>query len=520
MLGKCKVYNIIGKMHKKTAIIMGAGVAGLAAAYELAEKSDIKPIVYEADSAVGGLAKTIDYKGNKMDIGGHRFFSKSDKIIKWWLNFLPLQESGNSILTTDKVMLMRPRKSRILFERNFFEYPLSQDVSMPFKLGLNRSCRIMASYIKSKIYPIQNECNLEDFFINRFGEDLYKIFFKDYTQKVWGVPCSEISNEWGEQRIENLSLSKIALSAFKNNSLSNNRAFLNNKVEKSLTKQFLYPKLGAGQLYEEVANSVKEKGGIINLNHKIIGIEHNDKRIISIKVKDLNSGQIRTECADYFISTIPLKELIEHFGKNTPEEISQAAAKITYRDFITVGLLLKNLKLKNKSQKLGFTDNWIYIQEKDIKAGRIQIYNNWSPYLVKDSSNIWLGVEYFCNQGDSFWQKAEKEIIEGAIEELEKIDFAEKKYLLDAVVVRMPKAYPAYLGSHKHLPSIKEFTDNFKNLFLVGRNGMHLYNNMDHSILTAMAAVDNIINGIATKSNLWTTGTMDIFSKNNQTAVN
>jgi len=391
---------------------------------------------------------------------------------------------------------------------------------MPLKLGLNRSCRILASYLKSKLSPIQKESNLEDFFINRFGNDLYKIFFKDYTQKVWGIPCNEISSEWGQQRIENLSLGKVALSALKTAAFRDNRASFSDKTIKSLAKHFLYPKLGAGQLYEEVAASIKEKGGAIKLNHKVIGVKHNDNRIISIKIKDLNSGLVTEERADYFISTIPLKELIEYFGKNTPEEISQAAAKITYRDFVTVGMLFKRIGLKNTSQDSSLKDNWIYIQEKDVKAGRIQIYNNWSPFLVKDPSTIWLGIEYFCNEGDNLWQKTEKEIINLAIEELEKINFAAKENMLDATVVRMPKAYPVYLGSCQRCSSVKNFTDNFKNLFLIGRNGMHLYNNMDHSILTAMAAVDNIIHGVETKSNIWKAGTMDASSGNGQTTAN
>lgn len=479
---------------QKKAIIIGAGPAGLTAALELLEKTDIIPIIFEATSDIGGISKTVNYKGNRIDIGGHRFFSKSDKIMNWWLNILPL-ENPPQIDPQDKddVMLARSRLSRILFLRKFFDYPISLSWNTISNLGFARMCKIGLSYIKSSIFQ-RREKSLEDFFINRFGEELYSTFFKDYTQKVWGVPCSQIKSEWGTQRVKGLSVAKTILNAitkpFKKHDLSQKNQ------ETSLIEQFMYPKLGPGYMWEKVAKIIQEKGGIIHLNQKIVEINSDENQIDSVTVEDTQTGETIVNSADYFISTMPVRELILG-NKNVPEDIHEVAEGLKYRDFMTVGLLLDKLKIGT------IPDNWIYVQESDVKLGRIQIFNNWSPYLVKNQENTWLGLEYFCNEGDELWNMPDTDFADLAMTELEKIEIIDKKDVLDSVVIRMPKAYPAYFGSYENFDKIRNFADKFENLFLIGRNGMHRYNNMDHSMLSAMQAVENILNGTKTKQNIW-----------------
>jgi len=512
-------------MGQRTAIIIGAGPAGLTAAYELLERTDIKPIIYELSADIGGIAKTVQYKGNRIDIGGHRFFSKSERVMQWWQNILPLQgsPSKDDILVnrnsscfkggnapdpekTDRVMLFRKRISRIFFLRKFFDYPISLNLNLSSNLGMTRIIKIGLSYIKIRLSPIKNESSLEDFFINRFGRELYQTFFKDYTQKVWGVPCDKIKPEWGAQRVKGLSISKTIHSALKN-IFSKNSSLEQKDIETSLIKQFMYPKLGPGQLWEEVARIIQEKGGEIHLNKKVIGFEHQDKKIASAKVKDEVSGDITTKEGDYFFSTMPVKDLIQSFGKEVPKEVHEVADGLMYRDFITVGLLLSKLKVKNETRIKTINniipDNWIYIQEKDVRVGRLQIFNNWSPYLVKDESTAWIGLEYFCNEGDDLWNKSDDSFAKFAIDELDKIEIIKKDDVLDSVVIRMSKVYPAYFGTYDRFHVIRSFVDRFENLFLIGRNGMHRYNNQDHSMLSAMIAVDNITKNIKSKDNIW-----------------
>lgn len=482
-------------MMSQTAIIIGAGPAGLTAAYELLNKSDILPIVFEMDTIVGGISKTVNYKKNKIDIGGHRFFSKSKKINEWWLNILPLE--NDFILSpknTDDVMLLRLRLSRILFSRKFFDYPISISCNTISNLGFINICKIVLSYIKACIFK-RNEKSLEDFFINRFGYELYSKFFKDYTRKVWGVPCSEIKPEWGKQRIKGLSVSKTIKNAIKKIFIKDKGSL--DQPETSLIDKFMYPKLGSGYMWEKVTNSIKSQGGVINLNQKVVKINTSDDKITSIIVQNNLTGEIKEHAADYFISSMPLKDLVEGMNNNLPEKVKCVAQGLKYRDFITVGVLFDKLRIEP------IYDNWIYVQEMDVKLGRIQVFNNWSPYLVADPNNTWLGLEYFCNIGDELWNMSDDEISSFAVEELTKIGIVNSQDVLDSVVIRMQKAYPAYFGSYEKIDIVKSFLDSFDNLFLIGRNGMHRYNNMDHSMLSAMQAVDNIINNYEDKSKIW-----------------
>jgi protoporphyrinogen oxidase len=513
-------------MNREIAIIIGAGPAGLTAAYELLNKTDIKPIIYEFSGDIGGISKTINYKGNRIDIGGHRFFSKSDRIMKWWQNILPLQgapskddiilkrnvsiskeENAPDPEKTDRVMLARSRLSRIFFLRKFFDYPVSLSFKTFLNLGLLRVIKIIISYIKIRLFPIKEEKSLEDFLINRFGKELYLTFFYDYTKKVWGVPCNKIKPEWGAQRIKGLSVNKAIIHAIKK-ILFKDTSIGQKDTETSLIERFLYPKFGPGQMWEEVARIIKEKGGEIYLKHRVIGLKHDNNKITEAKVKDEITGNIKTQEGNYFFSTMPVKDLIESLGKDVPQEVRQVAQGLLYRDFITAGLLLKKLKIKNdtdiKTINNIIPDNWIYVQERDVKLARLQIFNNWSPYMVKEQSTVWMGLEYMCNEGDELWNKSDDDFATFAIDELSKIGIIDKKDVLDSTVIRMQKTYPAYFGSYDQFHVIRNFTDIFKNLFLIGRNGMHRYNNMDHSMLSAITAVENIINNnIKTKKNIW-----------------
>lgn len=525
-------------MIQKTAIIIGAGPAGLTAAYELLDKTDIKPIIFEMSGDIGGISKTVNYKGNRIDIGGHRFFSKSERVMQWWQNILPLQgalSTDDRILgrdvplskgglqrtlgskeflkveapdpqKNDLVMLLRRRLSRIFFLRKFFNYPISLNLNMFSNLGLVRVIKIGMSYVKVRLFPIKDEKSLEDFFINRFGKELYLTFFKDYTEKVWGVPCKNIKPEWGSQRIKGLSITKAVFHAMKG-VISKDSSISQKNTETSLIEQFMYPKFGPGQLWEEVARIIKENGGEVYLRHRVVGIRSQDSKVVEVDVEDEATGKIKTMKGNYFFSTMPVRDLIKALGDGIPSEVQHIAQGLMYRDFIAVGLLLKKLKIKNETNTKTINnivpDNWIYIQERDVKLGRIQIFNNWSPYMVKDESTVWVGLEYFCNEEDELWNMPDEEFTKFAIDELSQIDIIEKEDVLDSVVIRMQKTYPAYFGTYDRFHVIREFVDRFENLLLIGRNGMHRYNNMDHSMLTAMRAVENIINGVTSKDNIW-----------------
>jgi len=436
----------------KTALIIGAGPAGLTAAFEFLKKGDIHPIIVEQENFVGGISRTVEHNGNRMDIGGHRFFSKNNWVMEWWK-------------TIYSDMMLRPRLSRILYMRKFFDYPVSLNANTIKGLGLWRMAKIGTSYLKSCLFKIKEEENLQDFMLNRFGKELYLTFFKDYTEKVWGIPCEQISAEWGAQRIKGLSIAKTI-----------KHALFKNSKETSLIDEFLYPKLGPGDLWQRAANKVIEMGGEIKFGTKI---------------EKLNLKEY-----DYVLSSMPIKDLVNALD-GVPPNIKEIANGLVYRDFITVGVLLEKLEIGN------IKDNWIYVQENDVKVGRLQIFNNWSEHLVKDKSKIWLGMEYFANEGDDLWEMSERVFSKFAITELEKIGMAKKESVLDTVVVKVPKAYPAYFGTYDKFDELKAWLDGIDNLFLIGRNGMHRYNNMDHSMLSAKEAVNAIRSGSKDKSAIW-----------------
>jgi len=403
-------------------------------------------------------------------------------------------------------MLVRKRLSRIFFLRKFFAYPVSVSPETLRNLGLVRAIKFFFSYIKVRFAPIKDEKSLEDFFINRFGDELYRTFFKDYTEKVWGLPCDKIKAEWGEQRVKGLSITKTILHAFKK-ILFGSSALNQKKTETSLIEYFSYPKFGPGQMWEEVARIIKEKGGEINLHHQVVGLKLSDYKITEVEVENSNSGEKKNQQADYVFSTMPVKELVAALGQEVPGNVKEVAQGLMYRDFITIGLLLKELKIKNETKIKTINDfipdNWIYIQERDVRVCRVQIFNNWSSYMVKDKEKAWIGLEYVCNKGDELWQKGDKEMTDFGIAELSKIGFLTKEDILDSVVVRMEKVYPTYSGAYDKFEVVRDFCDQIDNLFLIGRNGMHRYNNQDHSMTTAIVAVENIINGVKSKKNIW-----------------
>ncbi len=512
--------------QKKKAIIIGAGPAGLTAAFELLMRSDIQPIILERSEYIGGISKTVNYKGNRIDIGGHRFFSKSDRVMEWWMKMMPIAAAPdasfiisyqnktreinagmlkNTPADPDRVMLVRERLSRIYYLKKFFDYPVSLSAQTINNLGMAKMFKIGMSYMWSRIFQIKNEKTLEDFFINRFGKELYHTFFKDYTEKVWGVPCNEISSEWGAQRIKKLTIGKAIVHAIKSQFKPKGKTDLSQKdTETSLIEQFLYPKLGPGQLWEEVAKLVQEMGGVIHHHIDVEGINHEGNKIVSVKAKNTKSGASDIYDGDYFFSTMPIKNLVAGMSPAVPKPIAEIAEGLLYRDFITVGLLLKELKVKDeKTANKLIKDNWIYIQEREVKIGRLQIFNNWSPYMVKDPSNVWVGLEYFCNVGDELWSKPDAEFMKFAIDELAQIGIISKEAVLDSTLLREEKTYPAYFGTYDRFDELKTYINTFENLFLVGRNGMHKYNNSDHSMLTAMTAVDNIVAGKTEKENIW-----------------
>jgi protoporphyrinogen oxidase len=518
----------------KIAIIIGAGPAGLTAAYELVTKTDIKPIIIEKTNDIGGISKTVVHNGNRMDIGGHRFFSKSDRIMKWWQEILPIQgsDSKDDILKdvyyqnkktqvklspngpdpekTDRVMLIRNRLSRIFFLRKFFDYPITLNGKTISNLGIIRIIKIGWTYVWIQIFPVRNVNSLEDFFISRFGKELYKTFFKDYTEKVWGVPCTKIAADWGAQRIKELSVSRALMHAIKS-IIKNEKSIEQKNTDTSLIEQFMYPKLGPGQMWETVASIVEEKGGVIIKNSEVIELNIQENQVSELSYINNTTNSKSIIKGDYFFSTMPVKDLISAMGHRVPAFVQEVSAGLQYRDFITVGLLLNKLKIKNETKIITLhglvPDNWIYIQERDVKVGRLQIFNNWSPYMVDDISKVWIGLEYFCNVGDELWEMADKEFIQFAINELHSIDIIDKDEVIDSTIIRMPKTYPAYFGTYSQFNVVKDFIDRFENIFLIGRNGMHKYNNQDHSMLTAITAVNNIISGKKSKDNIWVINT-------------
>jgi protoporphyrinogen oxidase len=500
------------------AIIIGAGPAGLTAALEIERRSSIQPILVEASRQIGGLSRTVRYKGNRMDIGGHRFSTKSDRVQQWWLDLMPVEagpapedevrrlRQPRDLRSKDLVMLVRQRKSRIYFLRRFFDYPIRLTASTFRNLGLARTLRCGLSYMHSALFPQREEKSLEDFIINRFGKQLYLTFFKSYTEKVWGVPCHQISARWGAQRIKGLSL-KAVVTHFFTKTFSGNQSkdIAQRNTETSLIEKFLYPKLGPGQLWEYAAELIKKGGGEIHLGIQIDRINVESNKIVSVEgVND--AGERVTYKGDYFFSTMPVRDLVRAITAPVPAEVTEVSEGLIYRDFIIVGLLANKLTVTEKDGS-PLKDNWIYIQEPDVTVGRLQIFNNWSPWLVSSNDKVWIGLEYFCNETDPLWKLSDEEMSKYAIEEISRIGILKASDVEDSVVVHVPKSYPAYFGSYDRFDVIRNYLDGFENLFLVGRNGMHKYNNQDHSMLTAMTAVENILNGVKTKGNIWAINT-------------
>ena len=506
---------------KKKVVIIGAGPAGLSTAYELSKSDEFDITVLELEKFVGGISRTAEYNGNRMDVGGHRFFTKVDRVNDLWHEIMPLQgqpslddillqrkieltEGGPDPEKEDCVMLKRNRISRIYFIKKFFDYPISMKARTFINMGFWRTMKSGFGYLGSCIHK-RKEKSLEDFYINRFGKPLYQLFFESYTEKLWGVHPSKLSADWGAQRVKGLSLFKAFVSAitkpFKKNS---------KKVETSLISQFEYPKYGPGQLYTLLAESLQKKGVKIDYETEVEKIVLDDNN----QVKEVIAKNGKTYEADYFVSSMPIKDLFAAIGEDkVSKEAYDTAVNLPYRDFITVGLLLDKLKIKNKTKIPTLNDivpdTWIYVQERDVTMGRIQLFNNWSPYMVKDPEHtVWMGLEYFCSEGDQMWESSDEDFINMAIDELIKMGIIEsKENVLDSTRLRVKKAYPAYFGSYDNFHLVREELDKINNLYCVGRNGQHRYNNMDHSMLTGLLAADYIKENRTDKTALWEVNT-------------
>jgi len=497
----------------KKIVIIGAGPAGLTAAFELLKNGETDVTIIEQDNLVGGISKTITYNKNIIDIGGHRFFSKSDWVMNWWINQLPLEETkdqinlkykgqiknkinfykkNNLIKNKESVMLIRNRLSRIYYNGKFFDYPLKLNLNTLSKLGFYKTLIFGISYVLSKIKPIKPEKSLEDFFINRFGNLLYLRFFKEYTEKVWGTSCAKISADWGAQRIKSLSITKTIIHALKEVF-----GLKKNNTPNSLIENFIYPKYGPGQMWETVAEKIMSYGGKIKFNSYVQKINI-DKNLVKNICYQKDGKEYKLDCT-HLISTMPVKDLINASRNRWSFNTINIANNLEYRDFITIGLLYNK---ENFIKKLD--DNWIYIQEPGLKVGRIQIFNNWSPHMVDNIDNIWLGLEYFCNDNDNLWNSSDKELKNIAQNEVLEIGLVNSNKALDSIVIKVPKAYPGYFGdSYKNFGVIREALDKIDNLYLIGRNGMHRYNNQDHSMLTAKEAVRQIVNKLNDKNKIW-----------------
>ncbi len=501
----------------KKVIIIGAGPAGLTAGYELEKlKGKYDVTILEASNCIGGISRTVNYKGNRMDIGGHRFFSKDKQVNDFWNDIMPLQgkpsfddkllgrekkliDNGKDPEKEDNVMLIRQRISRIYYLNKFFDYPIKMKKETFVNMGFKRTMASGFSYLKS-IFIKKKEDSLENFYINRFGKKLYSMFFEGYTEKLWGRHPKYISADWGSQRVKGLSIMAVIKDMLK----------IGNKKETSLIEEFSYPKYGPGQLWEEVANKFEKLGGKIKKNNEVVKINFNNDKITSVICK--NKNQLIEYKADIFISSMPLKDLVVNLNGKVPKSIKNIAKNLPYRDFVTVGLLVDKLNLKNetniKTLNNIIPDCWIYVQDSSCKLGRIQVFNNWSPYMVKDPLNtVWIGLEYFCNEGDEFWKLSDKKRLEFVTKELVKMNVIDKDDILDYHIEKVKKAYPAYFDSYKDIDKLIDYINKFDNLYCVGRNGQHRYNNMDHSMMTSFEAVYNIDNSISDKSNIWNVNT-------------
>ena len=506
---------------RKTAIIIGAGPAGLTAAYRLLTETDYLPVILEEEQFVGGISRTVNYKGNRMDIGGHRFFTKNPEVMALWKEMEPLQGApasddralgeekplepgGPDPEKTDRVMLVRRRVSRIYYLKKFFDYPISLKWDTFRNMGFSRTVKAGFGYLKSAVVK-KEEDSLRNFYINRFGKPLYEMFFESYTEKVWGRDPKDISAAWGAQRVKGLSLSKAIL-----NVLSKPFRRKGAKVETSLIEQYYYPKKGPGQLYEQMADEIVRLGGTLILGCKVTGLGYENGAITSVTAE--KDGETVAYTGDVYFSTMPIRELIGGMSGEVPEDVRRVAEGLPYRDFQTVGLLCNKLKIRNRTKlrTVGdiVPDCWIYIQDGDVRLGRLQIFNNWSPYMVADPEHtVWIGLEYFCNEGDAEWNMSDEDFIALAKGELVSIGIVDAEDILDATRVRVKKAYPAYFDTYEEFDKVRDFLSDIGNLWCIGRNGQHKYNNMDHSMLSAMEAVRCVKNGTTDKSAVWDVNT-------------
>lgn len=488
-------------MTEKRALVIGAGPAGLAAAHELLRRGGPRPCILEASQAIGGLARTETFRGNRIDIGGHRFFSKSSQVMDWWQGIFPVHEADTPPSTMEH-LLVRTRKSRIYWNANLFDYPITLSRDTLTKLGLVKLVRSGLSYVKAILLPIRPEKSLEDFFVNRFGRELYATFFRDYTRKVWGIPCERLSPDWGGQRVKGLSIFKILMHALAG-VLKKSRADLNQKdVETSLIGRFLYPPLGPGQLWEAVAREIQDQGGEIHFGHTVVELQTQGQRVVKV-VTQTAEGKRHDWDGDMVFSSMPVRELVQALGPAVSSNCHDLAGQLLYRDFFTVGLLLDRVSLTENDGTF-LKDNWIYVHDHRVEVGRLQFFHNWSPWMVGEAGKFWVGLEYFCNDTDPIWHRSEEDLVAMASKELEILGIARAADVRGGCRIHAAKAYPVYMGpGYERFAEIREDLDRVENLYLVGRNGMHRYNNMDHSMLSAFTAVDVALSQSRSKTAIW-----------------
>ena len=519
----------------KKALVIGAGPAGLTAAYELLAKSkDYQVIVFEETEQFGGISRTVNYKGNRMDMGGHRFFSKVPEVNEWWEKMLPQQGSptyddivldrpmkmtpgGPDPEKEDRVMLKRHRVSRILFDSKFYDYPISLKAETFKNFGLWTTLQVGFSYMGS-VFHKRPEDNLENLYINNFGKKLYSMFFEYYTENLWGRHPSEIDASWGKQRTKGLSIFGII-----RDYLGRLFKVKNRKVNTSLIEEFKYPKLGPGQLWEVTAEEIKKLGGTIIMDAKVTKIRKEGDHVKGITY--VQNGQEIEVDGDVVISSMPVKDLVAGMN-DVPADPKRIAAGLPYRDYMTLGVLVPKLNLKNKTniRTMGniVPDNWVYVQDRTVKMGRFQIYNNWSPYLVKDLKNtVWVGLEYFCFEGDSMWNMTEEEFARMAIDEMVKLGLINSaSEVIDYHMERVKKAYPAYFDTYDEMDKLVDYLNTIDNLYCVGRNGQHRYNNIDHSMCTSFETVKNILSGATDRSNIWNVNTEEEYHETSNSEEN
>lgn len=508
----------------KKVIVIGAGPAGLTAAYELLKdkNGEYEVIILEGSNEIGGISKTVNYKGNRMDMGGHRFFSKIPEVNQWWSNMLPMQGApsyddiildrqshtepgGPDPEKENRTMLTRHRISRILFNDKFYDYPVSLKPETIKNFGFFTTMKVGFSYLGAVIKK-RPETNLENFYINCFGKQLYSMFFEYYTQNLWGRHPSEIDASWGAQRTKGLSISGVIKDFFGKLFKVKNR-----KVNTSLIEEFKYPKLGPGQLWEVTADEIRKLGGTIIMEAEVKKLHKGADGCLT-GVSYIKNGEEITLNGDYIISSMPIKDLVAGMN-DVPAEPARIAAGLPYRDYMTLGVLVPKLNLENKTafKTVGniVPDCWVYVQDRRVQMGRFQIYNNWSPYMVKDLENtVWIGLEYFVNEGDKFWNMTEKEFSDFCVDEMVKLGLiSSADIVLDTHMEKVKKAYPAYFDTYDEIDTLVDYLNTIDNLYCVGRNGQHRYNNIDHSMVTSFEAVKNIRTGAKDKSNIWNVNT-------------